>query len=326
MANQFSGKSSKCGQKIAVLVSLTLVSLLLYLFYNLPNRWEYALTHRALSLIAIVVAGAGIAVATMIFQTVVNNRILTPNILGLDSLYLLIQTLIIFFYGSTTLLSANPIGLFLGSTAAMVLFAGLLYHFLFRKEQQNLFFLLLVGIVFGTLFQSLTTFMEVLIDPDEFQVAQDIGFASFNRINLDILWLALGILLITLGWSLTYFPYFDVLALGREQAINLGVPYQSLARRLLIIVAILISVSTALVGPLTFLGLLVMNVTFEFIPTYKHRLLIPAAVLVAILTLALGQVLVSQVFTFSTTLSIIINFVGGVYFIYLLLRNQKKWQ
>ena len=53
---------------------------------------------RALSLIAIVITGAAIALATMIFQTVVNNRILTPSILGLDSLYLLIQTTIIFLF------------------------------------------------------------------------------------------------------------------------------------------------------------------------------------------------------------------------------------
>ncbi|WP_439258381.1 iron chelate uptake ABC transporter family permease subunit [Lonepinella sp. BR2271] len=312
-------------QKLILLALLAVFAVCVYLGYHLPNRWEYALHHRALAVLAIVVTGAAIAVATMIFQVVVNNRILTPSVLGLDSLYLLVQTLIIFLFGSTTLLSVDPIILFLGSTAIMVLFALLLYRLLFQQEQQNLFFLLLVGIVFGTFFQSLTTFMEVLIDPNEFQIAQDIGFASFNRMNLDILWLAIGILVVTVAISFRYWRYFDVLALGREQAINLGVPYQKILRHLLIIVAILTSVSTALVGPLTFLGLLVMNVTFEFMPTFKHRILIPTAIFMAIITLIIGQFLVSQVFTFNTTLSIIINFVGGVYFIYLLLRTQKKW-
>ncbi|MCK3657409.1 iron ABC transporter permease [Pasteurellaceae bacterium Pebbles2] len=316
----------KYGGKIAILVLLSLVAIVLYLAYNLPNRWQYALQHRALSLFAIMITGAAIALATMMFQTVVNNRILTPSILGLDSLYLLIQTIIIFLFGSTTLLSVNPIVLFLGSTALMVGFALSLYYFLFKKEQQNVFFLLLVGIIFGTFFQSLTTFMEVLIDPNEFQIVQDIGFASFNRININILWVAFAILLLTIIVSLRYWRYFDVLALGRDQAINLGVPYQKIIRHLLILVAILTSVSTALVGPLTFLGLLVMNITFEFMPTYKHKILVPVAMLIAMLTLIVGQVLVSQIFTFNTTLSIIINFVGGVYFIYLLLRSQKKWQ
>ncbi|SEQ52751.1 iron chelate uptake ABC transporter family permease subunit [Basfia succiniciproducens] len=317
---------SKLIRQLGILGVLSLVAVIAYLFYRLPNRWEYALYHRSLSLVAIVVTGAAIALATMIFQTIVNNRILTPSILGLDSLYLLIQTLIIFLFGSKTLLGINQTLLFFLSTGAMVMFALGLYYFLFKRERQNIFFLLLVGIIFGTFFQSLTTFMEVLIDPNEFQIAQDIGFASFNRINLDILWIALGILLVVIFYTCRYLRYFDVLALGRDQAINLGVDYQAVTRRLLIIVAILTSVSTALVGPLTFLGLLVMNVTFEFIRGYQHKILIPAAMLISVMTLVMGQVLVSQVFTFNTTLSIIINFTGGVYFIYLLLRANKKWQ
>lgn len=313
-------------QKLAILVLCCLLSMVFYLGYNLPNRWQYALHHRALSLLAMLATGAAIAMSTMIFQTIANNRILTPSILGLDSLYLLIQTLIIFLFGSKTLLSIDPTVMFLSSTLIMVLFALGLYQLMFIREQQNLFFLLLVGIVFGTFFQSVTTFMEVLIDPNEFQIAQDIGFASFNKMNLDILWLALVILVITIFVAWKEVKYFDVLAMGRDQAVNLGVDYVKLSKKLLIIVAILTSVSTALVGPLTFLGLLVMNLTFEFMPTYKHKQLIPAAICMAMITLVVGQSLVAQVFTFNTTLSIIINFVGGVYFIYLLLRSSKKWQ
>lgn len=311
---------------LVILGGLVLVSIALYLGYHLPNRWQYALTNRVLSVTALVVTGIAIALATMLFQTVVNNHILTPSILGVDSLYLLIQTGILFLFGSNTLLSLNPITLFLGSTCVMICFMLALYHFLFKKESQNIFFLLLVGIVFGTFFGSLTTFMEVLIDPNEFQISQDIGFASFNRINTHILWLALVILIVVILFSLRYWKYLDVLALGREQAINLGVDYQPMIKKLLIIVAILMSVSTALVGPLTFLGLLVMNVTFEFMRDYRHKFLIPAAMLLSIFTLVSGQFLLAQVFTFSTPLSVIINFVGGIYFLSLLLRANKKWQ
>ena len=312
--------------RLTVLSLLAAIAVCLYLAYNLPNHWQYALYNRALAVSAIIITGIAIALATMIFQTVVNNRILTPSILGLDSLYLLIQTGILFLFGSNTLLSIHPIVLFLGSTGCMVLFMLALYHFLFKKESPNIFFLLLIGIVFGTFFGSLTTFMEVLIDPNEFQISQDIGFASFNRINTAILWLALAILFIAILVSLRYWKYLDVLALGREQAINLGVDYSSIIKKLLIIVAVLTSVSTALVGPLTFLGLLVMNVTFEFMRDYRHKILIPAAMLLAVFTLLGGQFLLSQVFTFSTPLSVIINFVGGVYFLSLLLRANKKWQ
>ena len=74
--------AKKSSSQLIVLSLLAIVSLALYLGYNLPNRWQYALENRALSLIAIVITGAAIALATMIFQTVVNNRILTPSILG----------------------------------------------------------------------------------------------------------------------------------------------------------------------------------------------------------------------------------------------------
>ena len=126
---------------LVILGILVLVSIALYLGYHLPNRWQYALTNRALSVTAIIVTGIAIALATMLFQTVVNNRILTPSILGVDSLYLLIQTGILFLFGSNTLLSLNPITLFLGSTGVMI---GLLclrsIIFLFKKESQNIFF------------------------------------------------------------------------------------------------------------------------------------------------------------------------------------------
>ncbi|OOF53450.1 iron chelate uptake ABC transporter family permease subunit [Rodentibacter trehalosifermentans] len=316
--------AKKSLSQFLLLAILVFISTALYLGYALPSRWQYALEHRSLSLLAMVITGVAIALATMIFQVIVNNRILTPSLLGLDSLYLLIQTGIIFLFGSSTLLSMDSIALFVTCTVAMMLFSLLLYHFLFKKESQGIFFLLLVGIIFGTFFSSLTTFMEVLIDPNEFQIAQDIGFASFNRINTHILWIALIVLSGTVLFSLRYWRYFDVLALGREHAINLGVEHHKMIKKLLIIVAVLISVSTALVGPLTFLGLLVMNLTFEFIRDYRHKILIPAAMLISVITLVLGQFLVTQIFTFRTTLSIIINFVGGIYFIYLLLKTNRQ--
>lgn len=315
-----------CRLKIILLIVVAIVVTVFYLLYQLPNRWQYALMHRSLSLLAIIVTGTAIALSTMLFQALVNNRILTPSVLGLDSLYLFIQTAIIFFSGSATLFAIDSIGLFFFSSAIMLLFSLVLYQLLFRQEQQNMFFLLLVGIVFGTLFQSMTTFMEVLIDPNEFQIAQDIGFASFNRINTNILWIATIMIVALSLFSIRYFSVLDVLSLGRDQAINLGINYQRITKQLLIIITLLISVATALVGPITFLGLLVMNITFEFMPKYQHKWLIPTAILIVIITLVLGQFIVAQLLTFKTTLSILVNFIGGVYFIYLLLRTNKQWQ
>src|SRR5699024_889312 len=115
------------------------------------------------------------------------------------------------------------------------------------------------------------------------------------------------------------------ISLGKEHALNLGIPYDAIVKKLLIAIAILISVATALVGPITFLGLLVVNVTYEFFRSYKHSVLIPGSILISIIALVGGQMIVERVFTFSTTLSVIINLVGGVYFLYLILRENKSW-
>lgn len=295
----------------------------LYLFHDLNGSFDYALPKRAIKVIAMAVTGFSIAYATVVFQTITHNRILTPSIIGLDSLYLLLQTFMIFFLGSGHLLVVNKQANFLLSVAAMILFALVLYRFLFKKGSQSIYFLLLVGIIVGTFFSSISTFFQVLIDPNEFQIVQDRMFAGFNNINADLVWLAIIIVGFVLIYAWRYLKYLDVLSLGREMAINLGVPYDKVVKQMLVIVAILISISTALVGPITFFGLIVANLSYQFFKTYRHRVLISGAVLMGIIALVGGQLVVERVFTFSTTLSVIINFIGGVYFIYLLLKERK---
>ncbi len=311
--------------KIIFLAIFTVLLIAIFIFTKVGNNWDYILPSRGMKILAIILTGGAIAFSTIVFQTITNNRILTPGIIGLDSLYMLVQTFLIFVFGSGNLTIINKNINFILSVGLMVLFTGVLYKVLFKREGQNIYFLLLMGLIFGTLFQSLSTFMQVLIDPNEFQVVQDKMFASFNNINTDLLMIAsISVLAITL-YFLRFAKYLDVLSLGREQAINLGIDYDHVVKRLLIIIAILISIATALVGPITFLGLLVANVAYEFLKTYKHKYLIVGSIFISIVALIGGQLIVERVFTFSTTLSVIINFIGGVYFIYLLLRENKSW-
>lgn len=167
--------------------------------------------------------------------------------------------------------------------------------------------------------------MQVLIDPNEFMVVQDRMFASVNNVNTNLVYLSIILLVAVTLYSLRYFKYLDVLSLGKDHAINLGVPYNKVVKQLLIIVAILISIATALIGPITFLGLLVVNIAYQFLSTYKHTYLILGSVFISIIALLGGQFIVEKIFVFDTTISVIINFVGGVYFIYLLLKENKSW-
>ncbi|MDX8044702.1 iron chelate uptake ABC transporter family permease subunit [Gracilibacillus sp. S3-1-1] len=310
--------------KISILIAVSLALIAVYLFVGIPGNWDYILPRRFTRVLAIIITGSVIAIATVVFQTITNNRILTPSLIGLDSLYILLQTFFIFVFGSTSIVALNANINFAISVGAMVIFALLLYHLLFRK-QKNVYYLLLIGIVFGTFFSSLSSFMEVLIDPNEFFMVQNKMFASFNNVNTDILWFAIIILVATIIYFWRYIKYLDVMALGKEHAINLGIDYDKVMQRLLVVIAIWISVATALVGPILFLGLLVSNVTYEFMKTYKHGYLLLASALISIVALVGGQLIVDRIFSFNTTLSVIINFVGGVYFLYLILKENKAW-
>ncbi|WP_397536426.1 iron chelate uptake ABC transporter family permease subunit [Rummeliibacillus pycnus] len=310
--------------KMIILAVLAAMFCGLYLFQGLNGNYDYILPRRAIKVIAMVLTGVSIAYSTVIFQTITHNRILTPSIMGLDSLYLLLQTVIIFFLGSSHVAIMDTQVNFIISVVVMIGFALLLYQFLFRSGGRPIYFLLLVGIIVGTFLGSVTTFMQVLIDPNEFARVQDKMFASFNNVNGDLVWFALVIVVIVMviGWRMI--NQLDVLSLGRETAINLGVPYDKVVKRMLIISAVLIAVSTALVGPITFFGLIVANLSYQFFQTYKHSVLITGAALISLVALIGGQWIVERVFTFSTTLSVIVNFIGGIYFIYLLLRESRS--
>lgn len=309
--------------KLVLLLILAVASSALFLFYQLGVNWDYVLPRRSYKLLAMVIAGSAIAFSTVIFQTVTHNRILTPSIMGLDSLYLLVQTLLVYFLGGKNFAMISNEWLFLLSVLVLVTFSMLLFKMLLGKDGRSVFFLLLIGIVLGALFQSLSTFMQVLIDPNEFFLVQDKMFASFNNVQVKLIWWALGIIGVTMILYLPMIKYLDVLSLGRDQSVNLGISYRKVVMLTLIVVSVLTAVSTALIGPITFLGLLVANLGYEIFKTYRHSVLLMGTILVSIIALAFGQMLVERVFSFSTTLSVIINFIGGLYFIYLLLRGSK---
>ncbi|EOF4570429.1 iron chelate uptake ABC transporter family permease subunit [Campylobacter jejuni] len=309
-------------KKILILAFLTLIMALVFVFAGLKDFDEYALKNRFLQIAAIVIVAICIAVSTVIFQTLCNNKILTPAIIGLDSLYMLLQSALIFSFGAANLsVYKNDIN-FLITLVCMVVFSLGLYKILFSSDK-SIYLIMLLGLVFGTLFSTLSSFFEVLIDPDEFIVIQGRMFASFDNIAFDVLILAYIISFLSFIWIFRYMKFLDPLNLGKDLAINLGINYQKISKQLMIIIAILTSISTALVGPITFLGLLVVNITYELFKTAKHSILLSACILISILALLGGVFFVSRVFDYNTTISVVINFLGGIYFIYLVLKGNK---
>lgn len=309
-------------KKILILAFLTLIMALIFVFAGLKDFDEYALKNRFLQIAAIVIVAICIAISTVIFQTLCNNKILTPAIIGLDSLYMLLQSALVFSLGSANLsVYRNDIN-FLITLVCMVVFSLGLYKILFSSDK-SIYLIMLLGLIFGTLFSTLSSFFEILIDPDEFMIIQGRMFASFDNVAFDVLALAYIVTLLSFIWIFRYMKFLDPLSLGKDLSINLGINYQKISKHLMIIIAILTSISTALVGPITFLGLLVVNITYELFKTAKHSILLLACILISILALLGGVFFVSRIFDYNTTISVIINFLGGIYFIYLVLKGNK---
>lgn len=297
---------------------------MLFMTVNARGSWDFVLGFRGRKVWGMVLVGYAIAVSTVLFQTITGNRILTPAIMGFDALYQLIQTGLVFLFGGFAYATFDPRLRFALDVGAMVVLSTLLFRWLFSGAARSLHLLVLVGIVFGVLFRSLSSLMQRLINPNDFVVLQDALFASFNAIEPTLLVAATAAMLVVSLAALPIFSRLDVLALGRDAAIGLGVDHRRTVSIVLAVIAVLVSVSTALVGPVLFFGLLVANLAYLVMPTHRHIYVLPAAVLLAIIGLVGGQAVLEHVFGYNTALAIIIEFVGGLAFLFILLRGGGR--
>ncbi|MEZ9386110.1 iron chelate uptake ABC transporter family permease subunit [Vibrio lentus] len=309
--------------KIAILAIASLGMAAVFVGQGLTwDNYEFFLSLRLPKLLSIVLAAVAISASSLVFQTITNNRILTPSILGFDSLYMLVQTVLLFVFGGTSFWVIDAIANFSLSVTVMILFSFALFHFYFKSKRNNVFTLLLIGIVCGSVFSSLANFLAMLIDPNEFAVLQNVMFASFNNVKGELVYLSL----IPLGSSLLGLwllaPKLDVLWLGVDNATSLGVNTKRLTQITLVIVSVMVAVSTALVGPVLFFGLITVSLARQIFKSYQHRVLIIASSLLAVVLLVSGQWFIEKVMAFETTVSVIINLVGGLYFMFLLLRTR----
>ncbi|BBF43880.1 iron compound ABC uptake transporter permease protein [Lachnospiraceae bacterium KM106-2] len=310
--------------KLLLLVVFSAILLTIFTVWGLNSRnIDFFLPRRLIKVGTIVLISFCIGYSSVVFQTITNNRILTPGVMGLDSLYLFIQTFVVYAFGSRQLAMMTGYTEFFLSIGIMIGVSCLLFLVLFRGDVRNIYYLVLVGMIFGTLFSGMSTFMQVLLDPNEFLVLQGKMFASFNNVNNGLFGICVVIVMIVGIISYRDYKYLDVISLGEEHAINLGVPYKKVVLRTLISVSVLISISTALVGPITFLGILLVSLSREFMKTYRHTKLVMGAVLIGCILLTAGLIFVEKVLSFSTSLSVIVNFVGGIYFIYQMMKESK---
>lgn len=288
-----------------------------------PKLFQYAMKLRTPKLIVMLITAFAIGGASIVFQSVINNTIVTPCLLGMNSLYTLIHTAVVFFLGSGSLIATNANLSFAVDVVLMGISATLIYSWIFKKTRHNVLYVLLVGTVLTSFFGSIQSTLTRVMDPNEYDTLLTTLVASFNNINSEIIVFSLILLAVIVFALRRELALLDVLTLGKAQAINLGVDYDRCIRRLLLGVTLCIAVATAMVGPISFLGLIIANLSRQLLKTYRHSQLILGSALFGMIVLAGGQLIVEHVYTYSVPVSVFITVGGGLYFLYLLLSRKK---
>ncbi|WP_217182830.1 iron chelate uptake ABC transporter family permease subunit [Streptomyces sp. AC495_CC817] len=313
---------------IALIVAAVLLTGLLLCWDNpyppFSERWLRISRMRVSGVVVIAIVTFCQAFATIAFQTATNNRIITPSIMGFESLYVLLQTTVVFFFGAAAgATGLDPFARFLLQSALMVLFAVLLYSWLLSGRFGNLHVMLLIGIILGTGMGALSTFLQQMLEPNEFDVLAARLFGSITNANTDFLWFVIPVCATAGGaiWMLS--RRLNLLSLGRETSTNLGLNHKRQVMLMLTLVAVLMAMSTSLFGPMTFLGFLVATLAYAIADTYDHRLLLPMAWLLGYVTLGLAYFLLKHVFTLVNAVTIIVELIGGIVFLLVILRKGR---
>ncbi|MGX9784995.1 iron chelate uptake ABC transporter family permease subunit [Janthinobacterium lividum] len=295
---------------------------LAFLFTGANLDFDYIIPKRLSRLAAIVIGGVCVAVSSIVFQTIAGNRILTPAVMGYEAVYLLLQSLLILAMGMHSVVLLGQNGNFVLSIALMLAYSWAIHYWLFRDGKNNVYFLLLLGFVLTMVIGTFTQFIQLRISPGEFAILQGFSQASFNKgLPAQLLYSALlvGAACVAVVKTL---PALDVLALGREQAISLGIDYRRMVRLQLALIAVLVAVSTSLLGPTAFMGIFVANTTYALARTARHRVTLPLGCAIAIAIFLAAQLLVEHVFNYRTTVGILVNLVCGAYFLALMVRTR----
>ncbi len=310
-------------RKLILLTLLVLGVCAAYLLINSylqkPKLFQYILSLRIPTLVVMLIASFAIGSASIIFQSIINNRIVTPCLLGMNSMYTLVHTAVIFVVGSGSVLATNANLSFAVDLIVMSVAATFVYSYLFKKTGNNVLYVLLIGTVLSSFFGSIQSTMIRVMDPNEYDTLLTTLVADFNNVNGEVITFSLILLA-----ALTIFLWkdlmlLDVITLGKDQAINLGVDYHRTVRRLLLGVVFCIAIATAMVGPISFLGLMIANLARQLLKTHKHSHLIVGSALMGMLAIIAGQLISQHVFSYTVPISTFITIGGGIYFLYLLL-------
>lgn len=316
-------RSSRSAVLVTWLLAIAAIAAIAgFMAVDTGGRWDLVLRYRADDVVALVLAGICVGVSSVLFQTVTANRILTPGIMGFDALYAMIQAITAFMLASTGLHGIPPAVAFAVDLAAMILIATALYRWLLGDGRRGLHLLVLTGVVLGLLFRSLAAFTGRLAEGGD--VTGGALARAFAGMDGDVLAIAAAVLVlaaVAIWWALAA---LDVLTLGRDAAISLGVDHRAMVLFVLVVSSALAGISTALAGPMIFLGLLAANLAYLATGSTRHAVTLPAAAAIGVIALVGGRLVVERLLDLPGDAGTVINLIGGVAVILMLLKGQAR--
>lgn len=299
---------------LSLFVGVSNISPLDLLDYK-SEETEIFLISRLPRLIAIILAGAGMGIAGLIMQQLSRNKFVSPTTAGtLDATRLGILVSMLLFTNASTLTK-------MGIAFAFALAGTLLFmHILERIKFKDAIFIPLVGLMFGSILSSITTFFAYKAEVIQNMSAWLQGdFSMIMKGRYELLYISIPVIII----AYLYANRFTVAGMGEDFAKNLGVAYRRIVNIGLILVALITTTVVLTVGVIPFLGLIVPNIVSILKGDHLQKTLPHTALLGAIFLLLcdiLGRVII---YPYEISISLMVGIIGSGIFLYLLLRRKS---
>ncbi|HWI49303.1 MAG TPA: ABC transporter permease [Rummeliibacillus sp.] len=278
------------------------------------EKTQIFLISRVPRLIAIILAGVGMSIAGLIMQSLSRNKFVSPTTAGtLDATRLGILVSMLLF-ANASMLEKMAVS-FVFALAGTLLFMQILNRIKFKDA----IFIPLVGLMFGNILSSITTFFAY-----KSNVIQNIStwlqgdFSMIMKGRYELLYISVPILII----AYLYANRFTVAGMGEDFAKNLGLAYKRIVNFGLILVALVTTTVVLTVGMIPFLGLIIPNIVSIFKGDHLQKTLPHTALLGAIFLLIcdiLGRMLI---YPYEISISLMVGVIGSAVFLFLLFRGR----
>jgi iron complex transport system permease protein len=264
-----------------------------------------------------VLSGAALSVAGLLMQTLFQNPLAGPYVLGINSgasMMVALSTMLGFsFVGNDVSLVLSAL---IGALGAGIF---ILFCSIYVKSRISL---LLVGVMFGSFAAAIVNVIQSYSNPDDLKLFMLWSFGSLQNVSLEQLGLFASIVL--LGVLLTIFVVkpLDLLVLGERDAAILGVKIRQVRLLIVFITAILTGVVTAFCGPIAFIGLVVPNIVKMIYKTTSHLKLLVGVILFGAFLIVLCDIAMQLLSDFiSLPLNSLTALIGAPIVVWIIIRK-----